>query len=217
MRAGESGLLCAVLMNKKPLLIGVLVIASLWLAVWGVTEWTANRKATAVRVAEMIEEASFDDWSEQLDGGAEDRTRRERLQDIATVFNRLDLRERERLQDSRAGLNLFKRLNPSERIYFLELTLTQSMQRMMEAFDKMDPKERQRLVEKSLRDMEGQGGEDLNRLKEDDPEIIDSIVKEGLASYYQNASAETKMDLAPLMDAFGEMLNGFARPGVNSL
>lgn len=204
-------------MNKKPLLIGVLVIASLWLAVWGVTEWTANRKATAVRVAEMIEEASFDDWSEQLDGGAEDRTRRERLQDIATVFNRLDLRERERLQDSRAGLNLFKRLNPSERIYFLELTLTQSMQRMMEAFDKMDPKERQRLVEKSLRDMEGQGGEDLNRLKEDDPEIIDSIVKEGLASYYQNASAETKMDLAPLMDAFGEMLNGFARPGVNSL
>ncbi len=204
-------------MNKKPLLIGVLVIASLWLAVWGVTEWTANRKATAVRVAEMIEEASFDDWSEQLDGGAEDRTRRERLQDIATVFNRLDLRERERLQDSRAGFNLFKRLNPSERIYFLELTLTQSMQRMMEAFDKMDPKERQRLVEKSLRDMEGQGGEDLNRLKEDDPEIIDSIVKEGLASYYQNASAETKMDLAPLMDAFGEMLNGFARPGVNSL
>jgi hypothetical protein len=38
-------------------------------------------------------------------------------------------------------------------------------------------------------------------------------VKEGLAAYYQNASAETKMDLAPLMDAFGEMLNGFARPG----
>ena len=84
---------------------------------------------------------------------------------------------------------------------------------MMEAFDKMDPKERQRLVEKSLRDMEGQGGEDVVRLKEEDPEVIDRIVKEGLAAYYQNASAETKMDLAPLMDAFGEMLNGFARPG----
>ena len=200
-------------MKKKPILIGLLVIATLWLAVWGVSGWASDRKATADRVAEMIEESNFDDWSSEMSDAGDADGRRGRLEQIAEVFNRLDLRERERLQDSRAGLKLFQRLNPSERIYFLELTLTKSMERMMEAFDKMDPKERQRLVEKSLRDMEGQGGEDLVRLKEEDPEVIDRIVKEGLAAYYQNASAETKMDLAPLMDAFGEMLNGFARPG----
>ena len=200
-------------MKKKPILIGLLVIATLWLAVWGVSAWASDRKATADRVAEMIEESNFDDWSSEMSDAGDADGRRGRLEQIAEVFNRLDLRERERLQDSRAGLKLFQRLNPSERIYFLELTLTKSMERMMEAFDKMDPKERQRLVEKSLRDMEGQGGEDLVRLKEEDPEVIDRIVKEGLAAYYQNASAETKMDLAPLMDAFGEMLNGFARPG----
>jgi hypothetical protein len=200
-------------MKKKPILIGLLVIATLWLAVWGVSGWASDRKATADRVAEMIEESNFDDWSSEMSDAVDADGRRGRLEQIAEVFNRLDLRERERLQDSRAGLKLFQRLNPSERIYFLELTLTKSMERMMEAFDKMDPKERQRLVEKSLRDMEGQGGEDLVRLKEEDPEVIDRIVKEGLAAYYQNASAETKMDLAPLMDAFGEMLNGFARPG----
>jgi len=200
-------------MKKKPILIGLLVISTLWLAVWGVSAWASDRKATAARVAEMIEESNFDDWSSEMSDAGDADGRRGRLEQIAEVFNRLDLRERERLQDSRAGLKLFQRLNPSERIYFLELTLTKSMERMMEAFDKMDPKERQRLVEKSLRDMEGQGGEDLVRLKEEDPEVIDRIVKEGLAAYYQNASAETKMDLAPLMDAFGEMLNGFARPG----
>ena len=200
-------------MKKKPILIGLLVISTLWLAVWGVSGWASDRKATADRVAEMIEESNFDDWSSEMSDAVDADGRRGRLEQIAEVFNRLDLRERERLQDSRAGLKLFQRLNPSERIYFLELTLTKSMERMMEAFDKMDPKERQRLVEKSLRDMEGQGGEDLVRLKEEDPEVIDRIVKEGLAAYYQNASAETKMDLAPLMDAFGEMLNGFARPG----
>jgi hypothetical protein len=200
-------------MKKKPILIGLLVISILWLAVWGVSAWASDRKATADRVSEMIEESNFDDWSSEMSDAGDADGRRVRLEEIAEVFNRLDLRERERLQDSRAGLKLFQRLNPSERIYFLELTLTKSMERMMEAFDKMDPKERQRLVEKSLRDMEGQGGEDLVRLKEEDPEVIDRIVKEGLAAYYQNASAETKMDLAPLMDAFGEMLNGFARPG----
>ena len=200
-------------MKRKPILIGLLVISTLWLAVWGVSAWASDRKATADRVAEMIEESNFDDWSSEMRDAGDADGRRVRLEQIAEVFNRLDLRERERLQDSRAGPKLFQRLNPSERIYFLELTLTKSMERMMEAFDKMDPKERQRLVEKSLRDMEGQGGEDLVRLKEEDPEVIDRIVKEGLAAYYQNASAETKMDLAPLMDAFGEMLNGFARPG----
>jgi hypothetical protein len=200
-------------MKKKPILIGLLVISTLWIAVWGVSAWASDRKATAERVSEMIEESNFDDWSSQTSNADDADGRRVRLEEIAEVFNRLDLRERERLQDSRAGIKLFQRLNPSERIYFLELTLTKSMERMMAAFDKMDPKERQRLVEKSLRDMEGQGGEDLARLKEDDPEVIDRIVKEGLAAYYQNASAETKMDLAPLMDAFGEMLNGFARPG----
>lgn len=200
-------------MKKKPILIGLLVISTLWLAVWGVSAWASDRKATADRVAEMIEESNFDDWSSEMSDAGDADGRRVRLEQIAEVFNRLDLRERERLQDLRAGPKLFQRLNPSERIHFLELTLTKSMERMMEAFDKMDPKERQRLVEKSLRDMEGQGGEDLVRLKEEDPEVIDRIVKEGLAAYYQNASAETKMDLAPLMDAFGEMLNGFARPG----
>jgi len=58
----------------------------------------------------------------------------------------------------------------------------------------------------------GPGGEDLLRLEEEDPEVIDRIVQAGLQSYYQNASVETKLDLVPLMDAFGEVIQGFAKP-----
>ncbi|MGJ8698282.1 MAG: hypothetical protein ACSHYF_18325 [Verrucomicrobiaceae bacterium] len=203
-------------MKHKAIIRGLLVIGVLWLGVWGVTSWTAGRKATAERVGQMIDESGFAEFTEGMDGGNAAK-RRERLEEISTVFNRLDLRERERLHESRKGMELFAKLGPEERIYFLELTLTKSMKRMMEAFDKMDSDERKRIVEKSLRDMQGQGGEDLARLEEEDPEIIDRIVQQGLSAYYQNASAETKMDLAPLMDAFGEMLNGFARPGAGSL
>ncbi|MEN8695180.1 MAG: hypothetical protein ACN4GG_12080 [Akkermansiaceae bacterium] len=194
---------------------GGILLVSIWFLVWGVTTWTDGRKATAERVSEMIDESAFDDWSQEMGSEVDVSKRRERLEDIAKVLNRLDLRQRDRLRENRSGIKLFTRLSTEEKIYFVELTLTQSMKRMMEAFDKMPEKERERLVEKSLRDLQGQGGEDLVRLQEEDPEVIDRIVKKGLGAYYQNASADTKMDLAPLMDAFGEVLSGFARPGMD--
>lgn len=202
-------------MNNGIIIKGGILLVSIWFLVWGVTTWTDGRKATAERVSEMIDESAFDDWSQEMGSEVDVSKRRERLEDIAKVLNRLDLRQRDQLRENRSGIKLFTRLSTEEKIYFVELTLTQSMKRMMEAFDKMPEKERERLVEKSLRDLQGQGGEDLVRLQEEDPEVIDRIVKKGLGAYYQNASADTKMDLAPLMDAFGEVLSGFARPGMD--
>lgn len=202
-------------MKSGIIIKGGILLVSIWFLVWGVTTWTDGRKATAERVSEMIDESAFDDWSQEMGSEVDVSKRRERLEDIAKVLNRLDLRQRDRLRENRSGIKLFTRLSTEEKIYFVELTLTQSMKRMMEAFDKMPEKERERLVEKSLRDLQGQGGEDLVRLQEEDPEVIDRIVKKGLGAYYQNASADTKMDLAPLMDAFGEVLSGFARPGMD--
>ena len=202
-------------MKSGILIKGGILLVSIWLVVWGVTSWTDGRKATAERVSEMIDESAFDDWSQEVGDESDVSLRRERLEEIAQVLNRLDLRQRDRLRENRSGMKLFTRLSTEEKIYFVELTLTQSMKRMMEAFDQMPEKERERLVEKSLRDLQGQGGDDLARLQNEDPEVLDRIVKQGLGAYYQNASAETKMDLAPLMDAFGEVLSGFARPGMD--
>lgn len=202
-------------MRNGVLIKGGVILVVVWLFVWGVTSWTDGRKATAERVSEMIEESSFEDWSSKMGASDTAAERLERLDKIAQVLNRLDLRERDRLREKRVGMELFTRLSTEEKIYFVELTLTQSMKRMMEAFDQMPEKERERLVEKSLRDVQGQGGDDLARLQDEDPEVIESIIKKGLGAYYQNASADTKMDLAPLMDAFGEVLSGFSRPGMD--
>ncbi len=199
-------------MNKAFLIKGAVAIIALWLVVWGVSQWAADRKASAERVVRLIDEASFDEWSEEL---SESRrtARREKIDEIAQVLNRLDLRQREQLHETRAGMKLFLQLGSEEKIYFLEKTLTQSMRRMMEAFDKMDKEERRAMVARSIKDMRsGPGGEDLARLEEEDPEVIERIVQVGLQTYYQDASAETKLDLVPLMDAFGEVIQGFAKP-----
>ena len=88
----------------------------------------------------------------------------------------------------------------------------------MESFDQMDPEERERMVERSAQDMtSGKGAEALARLKEEDPEVLDLVIKKGFKAYYQGASANTKMALLPFMDAVGEVVQGFAKPGGGGL
>jgi len=198
---------------KKALLIkGFSVLCILWLLVWGVGSWASSRKASADRVETLIDEAGLEDWSEGFEEPTKEQ-RKSKIDEIAKVLNRLDLREREQLRDRRAGRKLFEKLGSEERLYFLEKTLTTSMRRMMEAFDKMDREQRREMVQRSIKDMMGgPGGEDLERLKEENPEIVEEIVRVGLQVYYQKASAETKLDLVPLMDAFEEVIKGFAKP-----
>ena len=59
----------------------------------------------------------------------------------------------------------------------------------------------------------GKGAKALARMKEEDPEILLRIAEQGFKAYYQKASAETKMAMRPLMDAAGEIVQGFAPPG----
>ncbi len=199
-------------MNKTFLLKGLTTLGLIWLLVWGVRAWASDRKATPERIVNLIEEAKFSEWSHELTEPTR-ASRRQKIDEISSVLNRLDLRQRERLHETRAATRLFEKLSTEEKIYFLQKTVTQSMKRMMEAFDKMGSEERRAMVARSIKDMRsGPGGEDLARLEEEDPEVIDHIVKVGLQSYYQNASAETKLDLVPLMDAFSEVIQGFAKP-----
>ena len=81
----------------------------------------------------------------------------------------------------------------------------------MKAFNKMPREERQKLVQQSMNDMKKSENDDRNmkKLKEEDEKVFETVVEKGLGSYYQDASAETKMDLAPLMEQMQQRLRGF--------
>jgi len=192
----------------------VSILVLIWLCVWAGSAWFGKKKATSDKIVALIDTTDFADWSKEEGSSEEAQRRREILENIGNSMNRLDLREREKLHESGRGMVMFRRLSGKERKYFVDLTLTESMKRMMEAFDQMDRRERQKMVERSLKTMRsGATGEDIMTLDEKDPELVNQIIEQGLKSYYQEASAETKMDLAPLMDAFNEVLQGFSGPG----
>lgn len=208
-------------MNRSIFLRGAIVLAVVWAVVFGITKWSGDKKATPQKVEAMIDEAEIEDWS-NVDSSDYSQTqrdsRRERMTEISEVLNRLDLRQRKELDEGGRVFDFFFRLSREEKLRFVELTFTKSAGRLMDSFDEMDAKEREKMVDRSVQDMVGgKGAEALERLKEEDPEVLQLVIQQGFKAYYQNASAETKMALIPFMDAVGEVVQGFAQPGRRGL
>ena len=190
-------------MNRQIWTKALVVLGLIWAVAWAVSTAAANRKATADRFIETYETSVL-----VSETGSSEK-RREDIRELAQVLNKMDLRQRERLRETRRDGEFFDNLNSAEKRLWIDLTVTQSMEKMMEALDAMPQEEREAFVKKGLAELEkGPGKEDLERLKEVDPDLIDRITEEGLSAYFQKAGADTKMDLAPLMEAMGGVLQG---------
>lgn len=197
--------------NRRTVIRALAVLALVWLVVWGVRSAAASRKITAERLQERIEKADFADWSSlaTLPDNAEAKRRDEELRHIADMVNRLDFQEREKNRKSRGGEEFFRRLSQSEKNLFIQLTVEESMNRFMEALDAMPPEQRRQFVERGLREVaRGQTEEDLRRAEEMGPELLQQISSQGMRAYFEKSSAQTKLDLAPLMEAINETMQG---------
>jgi hypothetical protein len=156
-----------------------------------------------------IVSADFEDWSEGIPPGASVAQRSERIERVADMFNRLDFAERDRAREERIGEEFFLRLAPPERERFVELTVEKSMQSLIRALDAMNPDERRRIVERGLREIEdGRTEEEMMRAQEMSEDLLNRITQEGLKAYFEQAGADTKLDLAPLMEAMDGLVKG---------
>lgn len=187
------------------------VLVLVWAAVWGIRAYAGSRKITAERVNLQVEKANFADWSSHTATGesAEAARREKEIRGIADLVNRLDFQEREKNRDNRTGEEFFSRLAPGEKSLFIELTIVESMGRFMESLDAMKPEQRKRFVEQGLRDIQqGRTEADMARTDALGADLLDKISQEGMKAYFQKSSADTKLDLAPLMGAMNEAMQG---------
>lgn len=189
----------------------ILALALVWGVVWGVRTWAGSRKITAERVNQEMAEGNFADWSEREDqGDSQEAERREKkIREIAEITNRLDFQERERNRENRGGEEFFRKLNDREKELFVDLTVMESMNRFMTALDELKPAERRRFVQQGLKEIEeGKTAEEMARAEAMGKNLLDRISQEGMRAYFEKASADTKLDLAPLMEAMNEVMQG---------
>jgi DNA-directed RNA polymerase specialized sigma24 family protein len=200
-------------MTRKNLLMAQFTGAAvmIWLIVWAICHWADSRRATAERVAEMVRESPMADWSDKGESVNQTQAaeREKKIKALAEVVNQLDFNEREKNRNNHEVENFFRRLSPSEKRQFVDLTVRESMTKFMEALDALPAEERKRFVQQGLREVtEGRTGDDLARVQEMGPDVLDRITSEGMRAYFEKASADTKLDLAPLMQSINEVMQG---------
>ncbi len=195
--------------RKDVFLKAAVVLIVVWLAVWAVRSYAGSRRITAERVNREIAAARFADWS-QGSGNPAVAVRREKdLREIANLVNRLDFQEREKNRDNRSGEEFFRNLSPKEKSLFINLTIVESMSRFMETLDAMKPDQRKKFVEQGLEEInKGRTREDMERADELGADLLDKITQEGMKAYFEKSSTDTKLDLAPLMEAMNEQMQG---------
>lgn len=197
--------------RRKIILKSAILLLGVWLAVWGVRALAGTRRATAERLDQAIQQAAIADWSEYetAPDAAEARRRAEHLRKIGALLNRLDFHERQRMREIRVGEDFFDRLSGQEKRLFVDITVTESMNRMMEAIDAMPATERKRFVEQGLDEVaSGRTEQEMARAQELGDDLLVRVTEEGMRAYYEKASTDTKIDLAPLMEAMNDVMQG---------
>lgn len=130
------------------------------------------------------------------------------LEKVAHDLNQLSYEQRREFRMSRKLDQFFKSLTPAEQSRFLDLTMPTGFKQMMDAFNKMDPIKRKQMVAKALADMRRQAENGEQAPPQDDDPNMQKIIDQGMHSFYSDASAETKMDLAPLIEQIQKNLQG---------
>ncbi len=180
----------------------------LWITVYGIKALLAPHQATPERIQELVTEADLEDFSQYGDLPNDETTRQrfETLEKVASVVNRLDLNGREEANLALEGL--FAKLSASERRQFVDLT-AESFTRFFQALDALTPEARRDFIERGLQELEnGTTARQMKLVMDKDPKIMELIAQNGMQAYFDNASAETKMELAPFLKATNEVMQG---------
>jgi hypothetical protein len=176
----------------------VALLGVLWLLVGGVIWIARGARPTPDSVSRYAEQNAL--------AGKSAAERQKIMERLAGQLNQLDYEQRREVRMGHKLEAFFKTLTPQEQSEFIDLTFPAGFRQMMDAFNKMPPQKRRNFVDRTIKEMQSRGdtGGDL---PPDDPNRK-KIVEQGLQSFYSEATAETKMDLAPLIEEMQRNLQG---------
>ena len=186
---------------RLPWLKLVAALLVIWAVVGGVMYFARGAKPTPEAVQQYLATHPLEN------AGPHERGRV--IEKLAAQLNQLPYEQRREVRMSRKLDGFFKTLTPDEQTRFLDLTLPTGFKQMMEALNKMPPAKRKKFVAKALEEMKREEGEE--RSEEEQLQLDTNgakIIDQGFRSFYSEASAETKMDVAPLIEQMQKNLQG---------
>ncbi len=199
----ENGLESAMFNQRQRFLVwAVASIAGIWLAAGAGHWYFESRKMTADKVHAYVESVDFS----KLTGAA----RAQALKELEDKLNALSYDERQRFRAGHLMNDWFAQMTDEEKAQFIEATLPTGFKQMIKAFEQLPEDKRHRLIDDSLKNLRAAGNRapggngatqsGTNAPPPISPELEAKIRTIGLNSFYSQSSAQTKAELAPLLE-----------------
>jgi hypothetical protein len=187
--------------RHRPLWIGAIALVLVWLLSWAGYVIAGKTRTTPEMVRAYASSLDLSKLS------AADRARA--LRELADKLNALTFEERRGL---RPDTSLFAQLTEEEKASFVEATMPTEIKQALVEFDQMPEDRRQRLIDNALKNLRAHpDGPDTgpDGSPKFSPEEEAKIRSLGLKTFYSESSAETKAELAPLLNELqNQMQNG---------
>jgi hypothetical protein len=171
--------------------------------------------------AEKVREYARSQKISELRG--EERARA--IRGLADRLNRLSPEERRRARLDRVWSEWFEEMSEEEKSGFIDATLPTGFRQMLSSFEQLPEERRRRAVSDAVRRMreaeqefreEGgtPAGEGTNPPVVLSEEMQQKVVKTGLRTFYSESSAQSKAELAPVLEEIQRQMEGgrFFRP-----
>jgi hypothetical protein len=196
--------------RNRPIVFALAAIVGIWLLAVAGYQLALSFKMTADKVRAYEESVDFSKLT-----GAD---RENALRKLEAMLNALTLEERNKVWGD-IMKRWFAAMTEAEKEAFLEATLPTNFKQTITAFENMPPERKQRTIDNALKNLQDQAdrlqaggsvnaGTGLPGLRKSQgtnqpplsSELQDKIKSIGLKSYYSQSSAETKAQLAPVLE-----------------
>jgi hypothetical protein len=187
----------------RPVLVFGLVILSVWMLALAGYSIVKNRRVTVERIRAYVESVDLSKLS------ANDRAKA--IRKLADMLNALSIEERQKARLERLTLSWFGQMTEEEKAGFIDATMPTGFKQMLTSFEQLPEDKRRKTIDDAVRRLR----EDQTRMRFSDsedgqagtngpPAISEELQAKirtiGLQTFYSQSSAQTKAELAPVLE-----------------
>ena len=198
----------------RPVFFCALGVCAIWLVALAGYRIARNAKMTAEKVRAYAESVDIS----KLSGAA----RAKAIRDLADKLNALSLEERRRARLERISWAWFDRMTEEEKAGFIDATMPTGFKQMLTSFEQLPEEKRRKSIDDALRRLKeardqlasGQGvpnGGGTNSPPVLSAELQAQVRTIGLKTFYSQSSAQTKAELAPVLEELQRVMESGGR------
>lgn len=185
----------------RPVFFSVLAVLGVWLLALAGYTLAKNFRVTAEKVKAYAESVDLS----RLSGEA----RAQAIKKLADMLNALSLEERRRARLEQTTAGWFDQMTEEEKAAWIDATMPTGFKQMLAAFEQLPEDKRRKSIDDALKRLKEaraqlQGGPEAPGGTNSPPVLSEDLQAKirtiGLQTFYSQSSAQTKAELAPVLE-----------------